>query len=275
VKTFVLLVALLVAGLLLPHFPTPSVASAATARGPATRPRPSPPRWASQRIMELTRAGAGRVVVALGDPTTARHVAIVVPGVGNDLATFDDPVHPDRRPYGMAMALRHLAPDTAVIAWLGYRTPAGLDVDAATGGLAEQGATALRRFVDQVHAREAPGTSTSLVCHSYGSVVCGLAAHGLPLDNLVFLGSPGVRADTVADLHTRATVYAATAPTDWIRWVPHVRIGDFGHGPDPSSAAFGARALPTARVRGHDGYFAPHSAALAAIAGLVSQDRRG
>jgi hypothetical protein len=265
-RTLVVLSTLLAAGLLVPQFPS------ADAAAPPIRPPVPAPRWMAQRVMELT--GSNRVVVALGDPGTARHIAILVPGVGNDVATFDDPAHPDQRPYGMALALRATAPDTAVIAWLGYRTPAGLDRDALTGRLAQRGARSLRAFVADVRTRAAAGATISLVCHSYGSVVCGLAAHGLPVNNLVFLGSPGVRAASVAALRSPATVYAATAATDWIRWVPHIRIGDYGHGPDPTGPSFGARRLPTAGVSGHDGYFAPGSVTLRAVAALVSQERR-
>src|SRR5690606_29371670 len=100
----------------------------------------------------------------------------------------------------------------------------------------------------------APGTSIGLVCHSYGATVCGLAAPDLPVDDLVLLAAPGVRADSAAGLRTRARVWAARAPDDWIRWVPHVRLGDLGHGMDPADPAFGARPLPVDGVHGHDGY---------------------
>ena len=263
-RSFVVFSVLLLAGLLVPRFPS------AVAATPVALP-PAPPRWAAQRIMQLTQSGPGQIVVALGNPATARHVAIVVPGVGNDLATFDDPRHSDQRPYGMALALHANAPDTAVIAWLGYQPPAGLDMAAITGDDARRGAGQLRAFVRRVSANTVPGADVTLICHSYGSVVCGLAAPGLPVDNLVFLGSPGVRATSVAGLHTTAKVYAATATTDWIRWVPHLRIGDYGHGPDPTSASFGAHSLPTLGVSGHDGYFAPDSMTLLAISKLISR----
>ena len=173
--------------------------------------------------------------MALGDPATARHLAVIVPGVGIDMRTFDDPERPARRPYGMALALHDFAPDTAVIAWLGYRPPGGLGYAAVAGGSARAGAAALRSFVERLRADAAPGATLGLVCHSYGSVVCGLAAPGLPVDDLVFLASPGVRADSAAALRSTARVWAATAETDRIRRVPHVRLGDLGHGPDPAA----------------------------------------
>jgi hypothetical protein len=277
-RSVVIVIVLLVAGLLVPKFPHAAIARASTVS--------VPPRWlgaSGSRVMQLDRSGSGRVVVALGDPTTARHIAVVVPGVGNSLGTFDDPRHPERRPYGMAVALRdavgprHSAAreDTAVIAWLGYRTPTLLSTEAATGDLARPGAAGLAAFVQRLRATAAPGVDISVVCHSYGTVVCGLAAPKLPINRLMLLGSPGVRANSVRGLHTRAAVYAATARTDWIRWVPHLRLGDFGHGPDPTARPFGASSLPTTGVSGHDGYFAPGSVTLRAIAALISQNRRG
>jgi hypothetical protein len=277
-RSIVIVIVLLVAGLLVPKFPHASIARAS--------PVPVPPRWAvaaGSRVLQLDRSGTGRVVVALGDPRTARHIAVVVPGVGNSLGTFDDPLHPERRPYGMAMALRDAVgpkdsaarDSTAVIAWLGYRTPTLLSTESATGDLARPGAARLAAFVQRLRATGAPGVDISVICHSYGTVVCGLAAPKLPMNRLVLLGSPGVRANSVRSLHTRAAVYAATARSDWIRWVPHVRIGDFGHGPDPTQRSFGAASLPTAEVSGHDGYFAPGATTLRAIAALISQNPRG
>lgn len=260
-RLFVLLSALLASALV-----APAISTAPTSASVPTRPR-----WAAQRIMELDRAGSGEVVVALGDPARARHVAVIVPGVGNSLSTFDDPKHPTRRPYGMALSLSEVAPDTAVVAWLGYRPPDGVGLASATGDRARQGAAALRRFVRQVRLKARPDANIALVCHSYGTVVCGEAAPGLPVNDLMLLGSPGARVPSAAALRVPGEVWAATASTDWIRWVPHVRIGDLGHGPDPSAPSFGARALPTGGVSGHDGYFARGSSTLRAMATVITR----
>ncbi|WP_051341667.1 alpha/beta hydrolase [Pseudonocardia spinosispora] len=260
-RLLALLSALLVSAFVVPSAATPAASASVPIR----------PRWASQRILELDRTGSGEVVVALGDPGTAHHVAVIVPGVGINLTTFDDPENPARRPYGMALSLSHVAPDTAVIAWLGYRPPEGVGLAAATGARAREGATALRRFMGQVRRQARPDANIALVCHSYGTVACGDAAPGLPVDDLMLLGSPGARVPSAAALRIPGQVWAATAATDWIRWVPHVRIGDLGHGPDPSARAFGARALPTTGVSGHDGYFAGNSSTLTAIAAVITR----
>ncbi|GAA1849686.1 hypothetical protein GCM10009836_31840 [Pseudonocardia ailaonensis] len=211
----------------------------------------------------------GRAVVALGDPATAAHVVVLVPGAGIDLHTLNDPDHPLKRPFGWAEDVRDASPDTAVVLWVGYPTPTGVDVDAATGRLARSGVPALVREVTDLHVAN-PAATMTVVGHSYGTVLVGLAAPALPADDLVFLASPGVRVDDVAGLRTSARVWAARAADDWIRFMPHLRIGDLGHGGDPVSPGFGAHLLPTDGAHGHDGYLVPGSATLAALAGVIT-----
>lgn len=63
-----------------------------------------------------------------------------------------------------------------MIAWADYTTPSGLGMDAATGSRAEEGAIRLNALL-----RALPGRApVALYCHSYGSVLCGLAARTLP-----------------------------------------------------------------------------------------------
>lgn len=196
-KMAAFLVALLVSALLAPTGPAASAVPLLAV---------APARWTAQRVLQLDRA-TGRVVVALGDPARARHLAVVVPGVGVSPATFDEPEWPARRPYGMALAIRELTPDSAVIAWLGYRPPAGLGWEAATGAPAREGAKALRAFVDWLRAGAVPGATIGLVCHSYGSTVCGVAAPGLAVDDLVLLANQG------------------SGPTRRLRWAPRLGYG--------------------------------------------------
>ncbi|MGY1856657.1 alpha/beta hydrolase [Modestobacter sp. SYSU DS0290] len=210
--------------------------------------------------------GRGLAVVAVGDPATADHVAVLVPGADIDLAALHDPARPQRRPLGWARSLAEAGgPDLAVVLWVGYPTPQGAGVDAATGRLARAGAAALVPFVQELRDG---GAHVTVVGHSYGAVVAALAAPELAADDLVLLGSPGARASSVADLGTRARVWAARTTGDWIGRVPSVRLGDLGHGADPAGPAFGARTLPVGGTSGHDGYFRPGSAALAGVAAV-------
>lgn len=224
------------------------------------------------RVLSCDPRGRGLAVLTLGDPALARNIAVLVPGSDTDLRTLDDPARPQHRPLGWARALQAAAgPDTAVVLWVGYPTPQGLGLDAASGRLARAGSAELIAFVDQLRATHI-GTPPHLtvIGHSYGAVVAAIAAPDLAADDLVLLGSPGARARSARELHTSARVWATRTTGDWTRWIPRIRIGDLGHGTDPTSPAFGARRLPVGGTSGHDGYFRPGSAALTGLVRVVA-----
>ncbi|WP_437184651.1 alpha/beta hydrolase [Streptomyces xanthophaeus] len=214
-----------------------------------------------RQILAFDPSGNGRVAEVFGDLSGAERVSVIVPGVDTDVLTFERTQRRLTSPVGMAESLyeaqRAAEPDsrTAVIAWAGYTAPTGIGVDAATGRMAVDGAVLLKSLTTAL-----PGdASVALFCHSYGSVVCGVAAHELPrrVTDVVVAGSPGMRAENVAGLHTSARVWATRDEGDWIADVPHLEVGGLGHGADPVSPAFGARLLSSARAKSHTGYFAP------------------
>jgi hypothetical protein len=129
---------------------------------------------------------------------------------------------------------------------------------------ADAGATRLRRLVDDLHGLN-PAAETTLLCHSYGSVVCGEALKGLPVDDVAAFGSPGMRASTAGALDTRANVWAARGSRDWMQFVPHVRVLGLGFGTDPVSPGFGARVF-AAGSAGHSDYLRPGSLSLRNLA---------
>ncbi|MFE6835857.1 alpha/beta hydrolase [Streptomyces sp. NPDC057705] len=214
-----------------------------------------------RQILTFDPTGDGRVAEVFGDLDRARRVSVIVPGVDTDALTFERTQRRLTSPVGMAESLyaaqRATAPDsrTAVIAWAGYTAPAGVGVDAATGRMAVDGAVRLKALATSLPG----GSGVALFCHSYGSVVCGVAAHELParVTDVVVAGSPGMRASNVEGLHTSARVWATRDEGDWIADVPHLEVGGVGHGADPVSPEFGARLLSSARARSHTGYFAP------------------
>ncbi|MFI8914400.1 alpha/beta hydrolase [Streptomyces sp. NPDC053513] len=218
------------------------------------------------RVLAHDPRGRGQVALVYGDLARAEHVAVIVPGSDVDAGHV--------RPLAdMAASLRRATGGrTAVVAWAGYTTPVGVGLDAATGRLAEAGAERLTRFADGLAAVGA--AEPSVFCHSYGSVVCGLAAHELKAKDLVVFGSPGMRAENVSELGTSARVWAAKDPTDWIDRVPNVEFGGLGHGADPTDPAFGARPVPAGDAVGHGGYFAPGTASLRAFAAIAEGDVR-
>lgn len=214
----------------------------------------------------------GRTTEVFGDLAHADHIAVLVPGSDTNLDTYD-------RFHRAAAALQQqltrtaaAGTRTAVIAWLGYETPATISTTVTTTGRADQAAPHLRKFIRQLHGIAGGHATVSLLCHSYGSVVCARAADGLDATDLVLLGSPGTGADDAAALHTRARVWAARGGDDWVAEVPHVRTDLFGvtvgFGTDPVSPAFGARVF-AAGDGGHSDYFTPGSVSLTNLARIV------
>ncbi|MGA8113398.1 MAG: alpha/beta hydrolase, partial [Actinocatenispora sp.] len=158
-----------------------------------------------------------------------------------------------------------------VIAWLGYDAPNGVGRDAAREDLARSGAAALHRFLAGLAVLR-PVARVTLLGHSYGSTVVGLAACRLPrqVRDIAVFGSPGMGVDRAAQLGTTARVWAGESAGDWIRWVPGVRVLGLGHGRRPADPRFGARALDTRGVVDHDHYLSPGTASLAGLAAIVT-----
>ncbi|MDF4250496.1 alpha/beta hydrolase [Streptomyces sp. WMMB303] len=230
-----------------------------------------------RQILAFDPRGRGQVAEVFGDLAHATRTAVVVPGSDIDLAGFDrGGGNRYGRPAGMATALHarmvRRAPHTrsAVVAWVGYTTPVGLGPDAATGKLADAGAPRLVRFLKGLAQNGTP--APAVLCHSYGSVVCGRAASRIDRSEaagLIVFGSPGMRADSVAGLDTPVPVWAARAAEDWIGHVPHVQLLGLGHGTDPADPGFGARVVTASDAGGHSGYLKPGTDSLDNFASIA------
>ena len=228
-----------------------------------------------QHFIDFNPSGAGLAVEVVGNLARARRVAILVPGSGTSLTSFDSrgTASPEGAARALATEAQRLDPGAslAIIAWLGYATPDTFSPAVLTSGDAGQGAAALRPLVADL-ARH--GRQVALICHSYGSVVCGLAAPRLPVTDIAVFGSPGMDASSVQALHTAARVWAGRGASDWIRNVPHVHFLGLGFGQDPMDPGFGAR-LFAAGTGGHSGYFVPGSIALRNLAYIALGDPAG
>ena len=158
-------------------------------------------------FLSFDPSGDGRGIEVVGDLVHAKRIAVVVPGAGNTLANFDSV----KGPGVGAEALYHQAQDLgagnslAVIGWLGYDPPSVDSMHIAMLGHADCGAKALKSFLAQIRTiNKAP---VSLLCHSYGSVVCGQAAPHVKVTDIAVFGSPGMGVNSVSDLDTdRASV---------------------------------------------------------------------
>ncbi|MDG4858583.1 alpha/beta hydrolase, partial [Streptomyces sp. T-3] len=217
--------------------------SGAKARADRLRAMAEPGR----QFLEFDARGAGRTAEVFGDLRTAGRITVLVPGSDTGIDTYD-------RFRRGALALYEVlneqrGPRVAVVAWLGYATPGTISPEVLTTGRADDGAAQLTDFVGELGGLDRPGASVSLLCHSYGSVVCARAAAELPgsVTDIALFGSPGTGADSAADLGTDARLWAGRGTGDWIADVPHVKADlfgtTFGFGTDPTDPAFGARAF--------------------------------
>ncbi|MFB6436355.1 alpha/beta hydrolase [Streptomyces sp. NPDC056411] len=232
------------------------------ARAAALRAMTAPAR----RFLTFDGRGGGRTAEVFGDLARAGRIAVLVPGSDTSLDRYE-------RLWAGAEALhQRLGDRAAVIAWLGYETPGTLSADVVTPARADAAGPQLRRFIEELRTAR-PSAHLAVLCHSYGSVVCGRAAPGLAVDDLVLYGSPGVGVDSAAALHTRARVWAGRGGSDWVAHVPHGRLelpfGTLGLGADPVAPAFGARVFP-AGGGGHSAYLSPGSLSLANLARIVA-----
>jgi hypothetical protein len=236
--------------------------------------------WTGQgcQFLAFDPRGNGRIVEVFGDLATADRIAVLVPGVANRADNFNTGLGDvrDRAPAVQARAMYDAARagspggHVAVIAWLGYDAPQGVGRSAAREELARAGATSLDRFAKDL-AIMRPKATVTVIGHSYGSVVAGLAAADLPaqVKDLVVVGSPGMGVTSVADLHTSAHVWAGQSARDWIDWVPAFQVWGAGHGTIPTTPGFGDRVFGTRGVTDHDHYLAPGTQSLANIVDIL------
>ncbi|MEU8780209.1 alpha/beta hydrolase [Streptomyces sp. NPDC048637] len=220
----------------------------------------------ARQFLSFDGRDGGRTAEVFGDLARAERIAVLVPGSDTSLDRYG------RLRSGATALQRELGGRSAVIAWLGYETPGTVSPGVLTPARAAEAAPGLRAFAGAVTALR-PAARISVLCHSYAAVVCGRAARGLDVADLVLFGSPGAGADSVSALHTRATVWAGRGDDDWIANVPHGQLqlpfGTVGLGADPVTPGFGARIF-AAGPGGHSDYLKPGSVSLRNLARIVS-----
>uniref|UniRef100_A0AAU2JTJ0 Alpha/beta hydrolase family protein n=1 Tax=Streptomyces sp. NBC_00049 TaxID=2903617 RepID=A0AAU2JTJ0_9ACTN len=209
--------------------------------------------------------GKGRAVEVFGELESADRVTVLVPGSDTTLDTYQR-----FRAGAVSLQQRLQAehPRSAVVAWLGYDTPGTVSTTVLTADRADRAAAELAPFLDRLQGISGPGAQLSLLCHSYGSVVCARTGTGPAVTDVALFGSPGTGAASARDLPTGARIWAGRGGADWIGNVPHVRLGPIGFGTDPVDPAFGA--LPfAAGSGGHSDYLKPGTESLDSLAAIV------
>ncbi|MEU5367866.1 alpha/beta hydrolase [Streptomyces sp. NPDC005951] len=230
-------------------------------------------------LLGIGDQGNGRAIVSYGNPDTARNVAAYVPGLNTSLdkefAEGDL-----KRARDLSIAANQYGAPAAAIAWLGYdapQSPDGLRSLAVAGdGRAEQGGREFHEFMGGLKAANGhEDPHMTAIGHSYGSRTVGSAAQhpdGIPgVDEIVFVGSPGVGVDSADDLGVRRDhVFVGAAANDVVTKLPSKaesvlgmagvgfggpaaayafgdlvdrRDDDVWFGRDPASEAFGARRI--------------------------------
>ncbi|MEU8432349.1 alpha/beta hydrolase [Streptomyces sp. NPDC029216] len=218
------------------------------------------------RFLDFDGRGPGRAVEVFGDLGTADRIAVLVPGSDTTLDTY-------RRFRDGALSLhRRLAeehPRSAVVAWLGYDTPGTVSTTVLTADRADLAAAELGPFLSRLQGLAGADARISLLCHSYGSVVCARTATGPRVTDIALFGSPGTGSASAAELPAGgARIWAGRGSEDWIGGVPHVRFGGVGFGTDPVDPAFGARVF-AAGTAGHSDYLKPGTTSLDSLARIV------
>ncbi|MFF4602705.1 alpha/beta hydrolase [Streptomyces sp. NPDC001339] len=215
-------------------------------------------------LLGFREDGNGRAIIANGNPDTADHTAVYVPGTGSNLAGIQGDIS------RMTDLWRAAVPMTggqkvSTITWLGYDAPQDIVKDSPFSHYADDGAPAFNKFIDGLNASngtEAGGHLTT-IGHSYGTTLIGSAARqgDLNADDVVLAGSPGVQVGKATDLDVpKGHVWNEEA--DW-DFVPD--IGAFGHGGaqwkvgggvfiSPSDDVFGANQMST-DTTGHSDYW--------------------
>ncbi|MBL1078958.1 hypothetical protein JK358_31595 [Nocardia sp. 2] len=193
----------------------------------------------------LVADAQGHAAIALNNPDTARNIATFVPGTDSAADTLDRGMARSGALLDAAMRADPSA-RTCVITWYGYDSPAWLG-DALQDRFADAGGPVLDRFQDGLRAtHDGLPSRNTVIGHSYGSTVIGVAAGAggaIAADDLIFVGSPGLEVDHVSGLGLHGIppesnhehVYATADGAD-----PIPILGPVAHGPSPTDPAFGA-----------------------------------
>jgi hypothetical protein len=191
-------------------------------------------------LLGLDTTADGRAIVAVGNPDTATHTGVWVPGLGTTLegrGMASGTVDNVDRMIALHDAADGLTPgvgDVSTVYWLGYDAP---DLDNLSVVGEERSRAGSEPYVSFMQGMRASheGDPGHLVAmgHSYGTTVLGEAAltSRLPVDDIVTAGSPGMHTDHSRNLHIDPRhVWAGSAPDDPVSQTSNVSRWTTGGG---------------------------------------------
>lgn len=214
--------------------------------------------------------GDGKVILANGNPDTADHTAIYVPGTTSKLDKIGGDIN---RGVSLWQASHQMDPTARVstITWFDYNAPDNIPA-ATSDSYAHSGASELRNFLDGNTAAHQAATGnhahTTLIGHSYGSTLIGDTAKfdpdndlrtpdPLPVDDVIAVGSPGMQAQHPGDLGIDPTHMWAEGGggLDHLVRDGGRLVGLGGGGNIPTDPAFGGNVMKSdADTRGSERY---------------------
>ncbi|WP_308407782.1 alpha/beta hydrolase [Streptomyces somaliensis] len=154
-------------------------------------------------LLGFDTKGGGRAIVANGDPDTADHTAVFVPGTYTDITQTDKYIHHMSEMWKETHALVP-GQNVSTVTWIGYDAPQSIVPEAMKKHYAHDAAPDLNRFMMGLeHVQGGDDKShTTLIGHSYGSTVLGAASNqgDLRTDDIIAVGSPGMLVEHAKDL---------------------------------------------------------------------------
>jgi hypothetical protein len=209
--------------------------------------------------------GQGRMIEVQGDLRTARNIAVLVPGMNNDL----------ERVRAQSVRAKQIGeeagPGTATVVWLGYHAPLGL-TDGRSSVSSRAAAPLLCRFQEGL-AVSAPDAKVTLIGNSYGAQVVGRAMlEGARAHRYLLTGSPGVDPSVTsgAQMTPPGTELFAVARSrrDYVSYAEQ-------HGPDPATFPDVVRIETDnamVQLTGHMDYFKKNSESMTNVGRIVRGD---
>ncbi|MFB7374378.1 alpha/beta hydrolase [Streptomyces sp. NPDC056222] len=222
----------------------------------------------------------GRVVLANGNPDTADHTAVYVPGTKTKLPDIEGDLARADKLYTQSSDLEP-GQKFSTITWFDYNAPDTILTEATRNKYADEGAPTLRQFMNGLEtAQGGPDRShTTLMGHSYGSTVIGVATQqgqsaGPIADDIIAVGSPGMQVEHARDLGVepdRVWAMGGGGDDNGVRWGGRL----VGHGEGwtiPTDRGFGGNIMESDSPD-HGGFWNPESTSLKNQAAVISGHR--
>ncbi|MFJ4861480.1 alpha/beta hydrolase [Streptomyces sp. NPDC088748] len=158
-------------------------------------------------LLGFDTKGGGRAIVANGDPDTAAHTAVFVPGTYTDITKSETYIGHMSKLWKETHA-QLPGENVSTITWIGYDAPQSIVPEAMKEKYAHTAAPDLNHFMaglEQVQGGDEK-SHTTLIGHSYGSTVVGASSNAgdLRTDDIIAVGSPGMLVGHAKDLDVGA-----------------------------------------------------------------------